>query len=56
MQLPFFFEENFPDEENFVLSEDTSKHIVQVLRMNENENLLITNGQRDNADSCYYYC
>jgi 16S rRNA (uracil1498-N3)-methyltransferase len=45
MQLPFFFEENFSGEENFTLSEETSKHIVQVLRMHENENLLITNGK-----------
>ena len=45
MQLPFFFEENFSAEENFILSEEASKHIVQVLRMHENENLLITNGK-----------
>ena len=45
MQSPFFYEENFSDSENFVLSEDSSKHIVQVLRMHENENLLITNGK-----------
>lgn len=45
MQLQFFFEENFPVSENFILSEETSKHIVQVLRMHENESLLITNGK-----------
>lgn len=45
MQLPFFFEEDFPAQENPVLSEETSRHIVQVLRMHENENLLITNGK-----------
>ena len=45
MQLPFFFEENIPDERSFILSEETSKHIVQVLRMHENENFLITNGK-----------
>ena len=45
MQLPFFFEENLPGEETFILSEETSRHIVQVLRMRENENLLITNGK-----------
>lgn len=45
MQLPFFFEENLPGEETFVLSEETSKHIVQVLRMHEDEKLLITNGK-----------
>ena len=45
MQLPFFFEENFPSEDDFILGEETSKHIVQVLRMHENENLIITNGK-----------
>ena len=45
MLLPFFFEENLTDEENFTLSEETSRHIVQVLRINENENLLVTNGK-----------
>lgn len=45
MQLPFFFEENLPETKNFILSEETSRHIVQVLRMRENENLLITNGK-----------
>ena len=45
MQLPFFFEENLPEAETFKLSEETSRHIVQVLRMRENENLLVTNGK-----------
>ena len=45
MQLPFFFEENLPCEETFILSEETSRHIVQVLRMREDEKLLITNGK-----------
>ncbi len=45
MQLPFFFEENLPGAETFKLSEETSRHIVQVLRMRENENLLVTNGK-----------
>jgi 16S rRNA (uracil1498-N3)-methyltransferase len=45
MQLPFFYEENFPEEETFILSEETSRHIVRVLRMKENENILITNGK-----------
>ncbi len=44
MQLPFFFEQNFPNSDNFVLGEDSSRHIVQVLRMKENEQLQITNG------------
>jgi 16S rRNA (uracil1498-N3)-methyltransferase len=45
MQLPFFFEEDIPFSEKFLLSEESSRHIVQVLRMNERENLLITNGK-----------
>ena len=45
MQLPFFFEENLPCDETVILSEETSRHIVQVLRMRENENLLVTNGK-----------
>ncbi|HSQ45143.1 MAG TPA: RsmE family RNA methyltransferase [Ginsengibacter sp.] len=45
MQLPFFFEENLPREGNFILNEETSRHIAQVLRMHENENLLLTNGK-----------
>jgi 16S rRNA (uracil1498-N3)-methyltransferase len=47
MQSPFFFEENIPDSPSFNLSEETSRHIVQVLRMNEGEKLLITNGRGD---------
>lgn len=45
MQLPLFFEETIPVSDKFVLSEESSKHIVQVLRMAESENLLITNGK-----------
>ena len=45
MHLPFFFEENLPVTNQFLLSEESSKHIVQVLRMHENEQLLITNGK-----------
>lgn len=45
MQVPFFYEENLPNTDKFFLNEETSKHIVQVLRMKENENLFITNGK-----------
>jgi 16S rRNA (uracil1498-N3)-methyltransferase len=45
MQLPFFYEEAVPDLPEFTLSEESSKHIVQVLRIEENENFLITNGE-----------
>ena len=45
MQLPFFFEEILPVSEEFTLSEESSKHVVQVLRMQESDQLLITNGK-----------
>ena len=45
MPLPFFYEENLPDADRFTLSEESSRHIAQVLRMKENEQLLITNGK-----------
>lgn len=46
MQLPYFFEENIPiGIVRFTMSEESSRHIVQVLRMKEKENLLITNGK-----------
>ena len=44
MAAPFFFEENLSSEDEFVLSEETSRHIVQVLRMKENEQIILTNG------------
>ena len=46
MQLPFFFIENILPENNFItLSEETSKHIIQVLRMNVSEKILLTDGK-----------
>jgi 16S rRNA (uracil1498-N3)-methyltransferase len=45
MQLPFFFEENLSVPDEFILSEESSKHIIQVLRMQESDQLLITNGK-----------
>ncbi len=45
MPLPFFFEENIPGSGKFMLSEESSRHIVQVLRMREGEDILITNGK-----------
>lgn len=45
MQLPFFFEENFPETDRFTLSENSSRHIVQVLRMGEGEKIQLTNGK-----------
>ena len=45
MSLPFFFLEEFSKENIFILSEDTSKHIIQVLRMKKGEQLQLTNGK-----------
>ncbi len=45
MQLPFFFEENLAGSNKFILSEESSKHVVQVLRMHENDQLVVTNGK-----------
>jgi 16S rRNA (uracil1498-N3)-methyltransferase len=47
MQLPFFFEEELQGADGFILSEESSKHAVQVLRMHESDELIITNGNGD---------
>lgn len=46
MQIPLFFEENLPDStEEIELSPESSRHIVQVLRMKSGDQLLITDGK-----------
>ncbi len=46
MSLPFFYIDNLEtNAANFTLSEDASKHIVQVLRMPIGDQLLLTNGK-----------
>jgi 16S rRNA (uracil1498-N3)-methyltransferase len=46
MTIPFFYKENLdPADTEVVLDEDTSKHIVQVLRMQNKEQLQLTNGK-----------
>jgi 16S rRNA (uracil1498-N3)-methyltransferase len=45
MASPYFFEENLPDTDELALSEDTSRHISQVLRMKEGEEIILTNGK-----------
>lgn len=48
MGLPFFYKEDISANDTVaVLDEDTSKHIVQVLRMKIGEQLKITNGRGD---------
>lgn len=45
MQLPYFFEENIPSEGNLYLGEGTSKHVAQVLRMQQDQLVQLTNGR-----------
>lgn len=45
MQLAYFFEENISESARFTLSETSSRHIIQVLRMQEGDLVNITNGQ-----------
>lgn len=45
MALPFFYIENPDIKKSIVLSEETSKHIVQVLRMQNGEQLQLTDGK-----------
>ena len=45
MALPFFYIEEITAKDNLVLNEETSKHIVQVLRMQSGEQLQLTDGK-----------
>ncbi|HEY6064244.1 MAG TPA: RsmE family RNA methyltransferase, partial [Chitinophagaceae bacterium] len=46
MALPFFYISNYDGtQKQIVLDEDTSKHIVQVLRMKTGEQLNLTDGK-----------
>jgi len=46
MALPFFYIPEFgPSQKEIVLDEDTSRHVVQVLRMKEGERLNLTDGK-----------
>jgi len=48
MQLPYFYQKDIDlSKTELVLSEETSKHCVQVLRMKEGEQLQLTNGIGD---------
>jgi 16S rRNA (uracil1498-N3)-methyltransferase len=44
MDLPIFYIEEFPSSGFITLSEETSKHVVQVLRMQPGEKLQLTDG------------
>lgn len=46
MALPFFYIESFNTAQQLItLNEETSKHVVQVLRMKEDESLQLTDGK-----------
>ena len=45
MASPYFFEANLPDTSEFELSESSSRHISQVLRMKEGVEIILTNGK-----------
>jgi len=46
MQLPFFYTSDYViSQKEIVLDEDTSRHVVQVLRMKEGEKLNLTDGR-----------
>ena len=43
--LPFFYQAHIPDTNSFTLDEATSKHAIQVLRMQEGEQIILTDGK-----------
>ncbi|MEO9022231.1 MAG: RsmE family RNA methyltransferase [Ginsengibacter sp.] len=45
MALPLFFEENLSADKQFTVSEKSSKHIVQVLRMQSGDQVTLVNGK-----------
>ena len=46
MALPFFYIENFPGNQPlFTLTDETSRHVIQVLRMKPGEHIQLTNGK-----------
>ena len=48
MALSYFFVESLV-EKNIQLDEDTSKHVISVLRMQKGEELLLTDGKGNKA-------
>ena len=52
MSLPYFFVEHLaPEAQNLILNEEQSKHIVQVLRKQKEEEILLTDGKGSKAHS-----
>lgn len=51
MSLPLFFVDNFLQSSTIPLDEDTSRHIIQVLRMKEGERMKLTDGRGHFAEA-----
>lgn len=52
MSLPYFFIDSlYAEMRNIELDEDTSRHIIQVLRMQEREKIKLTDGKGNSAES-----
>jgi 16S rRNA (uracil1498-N3)-methyltransferase len=50
MNLPFFFVEDLTNKQ-IILDEDTSKHMINVLRMQEGDEVLLTDGKGKRANA-----
>ena len=46
-KLPYFFQSSINNQQQIILTEETSKHCVRVLRMKEGEQLQLTSGTGD---------
>lgn len=49
--LPYFFQENIANQTQITLSEVSSKHCIQVLRMQEGAKMLLTDGKGKKAEA-----
>ncbi len=50
MSLPYFFVEKLaPETQNLTLNEEQSKHVIQVLRMQKGDAILLTDGKGSKA-------
>jgi len=48
--LPYFFQEPIPGQSQIILNEASSKHCIQVLRMQEGSKMLLTDGKGKKAE------
>lgn len=49
--LPYFFSEIITEHSVFALSDDTARHLIQVLRMKKDEHILLTDGKGRKAEA-----